>query len=169
MIPVDADFSKYKIVVAPVLYMVKDGMKEALENFVKNGGILIITFMSGIVGQSDNVYLGGYPGPLREMAGVWVEEIDALAPEQKNKAKFADGSTAACGLLCDLMHLEGAKALASYEEDFYAGMPAASKNTYGKVPHIILQPSLRKKGLQRFGSGSPGGRSFIRYPGRNRT
>ena len=35
MIPVDADFSKYKIVVAPVLYMVKDGMKEALENFVK--------------------------------------------------------------------------------------------------------------------------------------
>ena len=108
MIPVDADFSKYKIVVAPVLYMVKDGMKEALENFVKNGGILITTFMSGIVGQSDNVYLGGYPGPLREMAGVWVEEIDALAPEQKNKAKFADGSTAACGLLCDLMHLEGA-------------------------------------------------------------
>ena len=106
MIPVDADFSKYKIVVAPVLYMVKDGMKEALENFVKNGGILITTFMSGIVGQSDNVYLGGYPGPLREMAGVWVEEIDALAPEQKNKAKFADGSTAACGLLCDLMHLE---------------------------------------------------------------
>lgn len=68
---------------APVLYMVKDGMKEALENFVKNGGILITTFMSGIVGQSDNVYLGGYPGPLREMAGVWVEEIDALAPEQK--------------------------------------------------------------------------------------
>ena len=102
MIPVDADFSKYKIVVAPVLYMVKDGMKEALENFVKNGGILITTFMSGIVGQSDNVYLGGYPGPLREMAGVWVEEIDALAPEQKNKAKFADGSTAACGLLCEI-------------------------------------------------------------------
>ena len=57
MIPVDADFSKYKIVVAPVLYMVKDGMKEALENFVKNGGILITTFMSGIVGQSDNLYL----------------------------------------------------------------------------------------------------------------
>ena len=84
MIPVDADFSKYKIVVAPVLYMVKDGMKEALENFVKNGGILITTFMSGIVGQSDNVYLGGYPGPLREMAGVWVEEIDALAPEQQS-------------------------------------------------------------------------------------
>mgnify|MGYP001046875379 FL=1 len=149
MIPVDADFSKYKIVVAPVLYMVKDGMKEALENFVKNGGILITTFMSGIVGQSDNVYLGGYPGPLREMAGVWVEEIDALAPEQKNKAKFADGSTAACGLLCDLMHLECAKALASYEEDFYAGMPAASKNTYGKGTTYYIATRFEEEGLAK--------------------
>ena len=149
MIPVDADFSKYKIVVAPVLYMVKDGMKEALENFVKNGGILITTFMSGIVGQSDNVYLGGYPGPLREMAGVWVEEIDALAPEQKNKAKFADGSTAACGLLCDLMHLEGAEALASYEEDFYAGMPAASKNTYGKGTTYYIATQFEEEGLAK--------------------
>lgn len=149
MIPVDADFSKYKIVVAPVLYMVKDGMKEALENFVKNGGILITTFMSGIVGQSDNVYLGGYPGPLREMAGVWVEEIDALAPEQKNKAKFADGSTAACGLLCDLMHLEGAKSLASYEEDFYAGMPAASKNTYGKGTTYYIATRFEEEGLAK--------------------
>lgn len=149
MIPVDADFSKYKIVVAPVLYMVKDGMKEALENFVKNGGILITTFMSGIVGQSDNVYLGGYPGPLREMAGVWVEEIDALAPEQKNKAKFADGSTAACGLSCDLMHLEGAKALASYEEDFYAGMPAASKNTYGKGTTYYIATQFEEEGLAK--------------------
>lgn len=149
MIPVDADFSKYKIVVAPVLYMVKDGMKEALENFVKNGGILITTFMSGIVGQSDNVYLGGYPGPLREMAGVWVEEIDALAPEQKNKAKFADGSTAECGLLCDLMHLEGAKALASYEEDFYAGMPAASKNTYGKGTTYYIATQFEEEGIAK--------------------
>lgn len=149
MISVDADFSKYKIVVAPVLYMVKDGMKEALENFVKNGGILITTFMSGIVGQSDNVYLGGYPGPLREMAGVWVEEIDALAPEQKNKAKFADGSTAACSLLCDLMHLEGAKALASYEEDFYAGMPAASKNTYGKGTTYYIATQFEEEGLAK--------------------
>ena len=83
MIPVDADFSKYKIVVAPVLYMVKDGMKEALENFVKNGGILITTFMSGIVGQSDNVYLGGYPGPLREMAGYGLRRLMPLHRNRK--------------------------------------------------------------------------------------
>ena len=49
--------------------------KEALESFVKNGGILITTYMSGIVDQSDNVHLGGYPGPLRDMAGVWWKKL----------------------------------------------------------------------------------------------
>ena len=32
MIPVDADFNRYQIIVAPVLYMVKEDMKESLEN-----------------------------------------------------------------------------------------------------------------------------------------
>ena len=149
MIPFDADFSKYKMVVAPVLYMVKDGMKEALENYVKNGGILITTFMSGIVGQSDNVYLGGYPGPLRDLAGVWVEEIDALAPEQKNQVVFTDGSTAECGLLCDLMHLEGAQALASYTRDFYEGMPAAAKKQYGNGSTYYIATQMEEAGLAK--------------------
>ena len=110
MIPFDADFSRYKVVVAPVLYMVKEGMAEALTEYVKNGGILITTFMSGIVDQSDNVHLGGYPGPLKEIAGVWVEEIDALAPEQANAVIFSDGTEAACGLLCDLCIWKGRSA-----------------------------------------------------------
>ena len=149
MIPVDADFSQYKMVVAPVLYMVKEGMKEALESFVKNGGILITTYMSGIVDQSDNVHLGGYPGPLRDMAGVWVEEIDALAPEQVNEVKFTDGTTASCNLLCDLLHLEGAKALATYQKDFYADMPAVTRNTFGKGATYYVGTQMDDAGLAK--------------------
>lgn len=149
MIPVDADFSQYKMVVAPVLYMVKEGMKEALESFVKNGGILITTYMSGIVDQSDNVHLGGYPGPLRDMAGVWVEEIDALAPEQVNEVKFTDGTTASCNLLCDLLHLEGAEALATYQKDFYADMPAVTRNTFGKGATYYVGTQMDDAGLAK--------------------
>ena len=149
MIPVDADFSKYKIVVAPVLYMVKEGMKEALTKFVKNGGILITTFMSGLVDESDNVHLGGYPGPLRELAGVWVEEIDALAPEQTNTITFTDGTRMTCNLLCDLMHLEGAQLLASYDENFYAGMPAITKNTFGKGCTYYIGTNMGQEGIDK--------------------
>ena len=149
MIPVDADFSNYKVIVAPVLYMVKEGMKEALEAFVKNGRILIITYMSGIVDQSDNVHLGGYPGPLRDMAGVWAEEIDALAPEQVNEVKFTDGTTASCNLLCDLLHLEGAEALATYQKDFYADMPAVTRNTFGKGATYYVGTQMDDAGLAK--------------------
>lgn len=149
MIPVDADFSKYKIVVAPVLYMVKQGMKEALTKFVENGGILITTFMSGLVNESDNVHLGGYPGPLRELAGVWVEEIDALAPEQTNTITFTDGTRMSCNLLCDLMHLEGAQLLASYDENFYAGMPAITKNTFGKGCTYYIGTNMGQEGIDK--------------------
>ena len=149
MIPVDADFSKYKIVVAPVLYMVKAGMKEALTKFVEKGGILITTFMSGLVDESDNVHLGGYPGPLRELAGVWVEEIDALAPEQTNTITFTDGTKMTCNLLCDLMHLEGAQVLASYDENFYAGMPAITKNQYGKGFTYYIGTNMDQEGIDK--------------------
>ena len=149
MIPVDGDFSKYKIVVAPVLYMVKEGMKEALTEFVKNGGILITTFMSGLVNESDNVHLGGYPGPLRELAGVWVEEIDALAPEQTNTVTFADGTKITCNLLCDLMHLESAECLAKYEENFYAGMTAVARNQFGKGCTYYLGTNMNQEGIAK--------------------
>lgn len=102
--------------------------------------------MSGIVDQSDNVYLGGYPGPLRKMAGLWVEEIDALAPEQKNAVKMNDGASYSCNLVCERIHLEGAESLGVYEEDFYRGEPAAARNTFGKGRVYYLGTQLEKAG-----------------------
>ncbi len=131
MIPTDAHFTKYKLVVAPVLYMVKEGVAEALEQYVRGGGLLVTSFMSGIAGPSDNVYLGGYPGPLRKLCGIWVEEIDALAPGSRNTVRFADGKEYTCSLLCDILHLEGAQCLASYASDFYAGTPAVTVHDFG--------------------------------------
>lgn len=132
LVPVDADLSKYKLVAAPVLYMIKEGMQERLTDFVMQGGALLTTYMSGIVDQSDNVHLGGYPGPLRELAGIWVEEIDALAPEQSNGVSLVNEElTGTSILVSDLIHLENAEALAHYTSNFYAGMPAVTKNTFG--------------------------------------
>lgn len=147
MIPFDADFKKYKMVVAPVLYMVKEGMAQQLEAFVESGGTFVTTYMSGIAGPSDNVYLGGYPGPLRRLAGVWVEEIDALAPEQHNEVLMGTGEKYTCSLVCDLMHLEGAQCLGTYGADFYKGMPAAARNCYGKGFAYYVGTHMEESGL----------------------
>jgi beta-galactosidase len=142
MIPVDADFSRYSAVIAPMLYMVKESMQSELEAYVQAGGILVTGFMSGIVNESDNVHLGGYPGPLRQLAGIWAEEIDALMPEQTNVLCFTDGTKGTCSMLCDIIHLEGAVSVADYGSDFYAGSPAITRNSFGKgtVFYVGTQP-----------------------------
>ncbi|MDF2921398.1 MAG: beta-galactosidase [Paenibacillaceae bacterium] len=131
------DFTGYKLVVAPVLYMLKPGVAERAKEFVRNGGVFVTTFFSGIVNENDLVTLGGYPGELRELLGVWVEETDSLPPEMKNRIVMKEPLGAVqgeyeCGMLCDLLHVETAEPLAVYGEDFYAGMPVLTRNRYGE-------------------------------------
>lgn len=137
IISVDTDMSKYDIVLAPVLYMVKPGFATKLEKYVEAGGTFLTTFFSGIVNENDLVTTGGYPGELRKLLGIWVEEIDALLPEQKNrivlKETYGDlQGEYGCGMLCDLLHSEGAEVIAEYGDDFYKGMPVVTRNTFGQ-------------------------------------
>jgi beta-galactosidase len=106
------------------------------------------------VNQNDLVTLGGYPGELRKLLGIWVEEIDALLPDQKNSIvmKKAVGNLAGsfdCGLLCDLLHAEGADVLAEFGTDFYKGMPCLTRNRAGKGFAWYLATAPDKKFLFR--------------------
>jgi len=132
-----ADLSRYDLVIAPVLYMVRPGVADNLKAFVRRGGTLVTTFFSGIVDENDLVAMGGYPGELRDLVGVWAEEIDALLPGESNRIVVSQPvgrvkGEYRCELLCDLIHLEGARALAVYGDDFYAGRPALTVNAYGQ-------------------------------------
>ncbi len=137
LIGVDTPLDGYEIVLAPVLYMVKPGYADRLKAFVERGGTFLTTFFSGIVNETDLVSLGGYPGELRPLLGIWAEEIDALFPHMSNQIVMnqpLEGmkETYNCGLLCDLIHSEGAEVLAVYGSDFYQGMPALTRNRYGQ-------------------------------------
>ncbi|MGP4041440.1 beta-galactosidase [Gracilibacillus sp. D59] len=147
MISVEEDLSKYDMVIAPVLYMVKEGHADRLKQFVKDGGTFVTTFFSGIVNENDLVTLGGYPGELRELVGVWAEEIDALEPSHTNEILMNNtvGSLSGeykCNLLFDLIHAESAEVLATYDSDFYKGMPVLTKNNYGngKAYYVASSP-----------------------------
>lgn len=131
IISVKDDLSGYSLVVAPLLYMVKSGHDEKLRSFVQNGGRFLTTFFSGYVDEHDLVTTGGYPGRLRDILGIWVEEEDALPEDAANSFTYK-GVTYPAVLLCDLLHTEGAEALCFYEKDFYAGMPVLTRNRFGK-------------------------------------
>ena len=149
ILKVTANYSKYKIIVAPLLYMMKENVAEKLEQFVGEGGTLIVTYMSGMVDENDKCVFGAYPGKLRKLTGIWVEETDALYPDEENRMivknfESANG-TYNCGFLCDQIHLETAEALAVYGKDFYQGKPCLTKNNYqkGRVYYLGTCPEMR--------------------------
>jgi beta-galactosidase len=128
-----ADFSRYKLLIAPMLYMLKPGVAEKIEQFVAAGGTFVTTYFSGIVDETDLCFLTGFPGPLRKLMGIWSEETDALYDDEK--VKVTDAKTRKSydgGWLCDIVHLEGAEAVALYASEFYAGSPAVTVNRFGK-------------------------------------
>jgi beta-galactosidase len=136
-IPVDfvrpeADLTGYKVVLVPNLYLVRDGVAERFEQFVSSGGTLIMSFFSGIVDEHDHIRLGGYPAPFRRMLGVRVEEFDPYVPGQHNTLLDVQGQRYTCDLWSDVMELEGAEALATFGEDFYAGRPAITRHAFGQ-------------------------------------
>lgn len=131
IVGVEDDLSGYSLVIAPLLYMVKGDYDRKLKEYVRNGGTFVTGFFSGIADEHDLVTVGGYPGKLRELMGIWVEEIDGL-PEGKENEFSYNGKTYPARLLCDIMHLEGAKELGTYRTDFYRDTPVITKNQYGK-------------------------------------
>ena len=85
-----------------------------------------------MVDEYDLCYLGGFPGAgLREVFGIWNEEIDTLFPDESNTVITEDGKEYKAVDYCELIHAETAKVIASYNCDFYSGMPAATVNSYG--------------------------------------
>ncbi|MEZ0536706.1 beta-galactosidase [Caldicellulosiruptoraceae bacterium PP1] len=143
-----SDLSKYSLIVAPLLYMMNEDISKKIEQYVASGGYLITTYLSGLVDENDLIVLGGYPGWLRKILGIWVEEIDSLYPDMKNSIIVNNPSLDfngefECSTICDVINLEGANVLATYGKDFYKNTPAVTENTFGngKAVYIGTKPS----------------------------
>jgi beta-galactosidase len=176
-IPVDVidstgDLSPYKLVIAPMLYMLHANIADRLCEFVRNGGTVVVTYLTGIVDETDLCFLADAPGPLRTLFGIWREEQDVLHEGQHGLLQPVDGNLPGlsgpyhCYQYADVIHTEGAQVLAEYGSDFYQGQPALTVNRYGSgeayyiasrnddafltdfygglVRHLALKPALAR-------------------------
>ena len=138
IINMEQSLDSYKLVVAPMLYMFRSGIETKLRTFVENGGILIMTYWSGIVNETDLCYLEGTPHSLLDVFGLRSKEIDGLYEWEENSLipipenSLQLHTSYKCKNLCDLVQLNGATPLMNYGSDFYQGTPALTVNQYGK-------------------------------------
>lgn len=140
----------YKLVVAPMVYMLRPGFAGRLKAFVENGGTAVMTYCSAIVDETNLCFLGGMPGDgLREVFGVWEEETQGYFPGESvgiqasaGNALGLDGSYKAVDT-CSVIHAESAEVLATFTGDYFAGSPAATMKRHGKGRAIYLAARTR--------------------------
>ena len=133
-------FTPYKMIVAPMLYLLKDGVAGKMETFVKSGGTLVLTYLSAYTDASNRCFSGGNPGGhfLRDLFGIWNEDIDGLTPEVQQTIRYKDKDWQVSGF-AEYLHAEGAEVIGTYGSEFYAGSPAVTVKRYagnGKAVYI---------------------------------
>lgn len=138
VISLEKDISKYDLIIAPMLYMLRSGMSEKIEEFVSQGGNFVTTYWSGVVDEHDLCFTNGFPGPLQRVLGIWTEEIDTLYGNESNQVTFTNnndltiqGSFKAYDY-CEVIHPTTAKTIAMYDKSYYASKPAVTVNDFGQ-------------------------------------
>ncbi|MFI6506734.1 beta-galactosidase [Streptosporangium sp. NPDC050855] len=165
-----ADLSAYPLVLVPALYLVSDADAGNLRRYVADGGTLVVSYLSGVADEHARVRLGGYPGALRDLLGIRVEEFHPLPPDvaltlsapdapdalnapddpdvpDDHTATFPGPRGETGTFWSEHVHLEGAEALAVYTGPHASGtpldgQPAITRHSHGSGTALYVSTRL---------------------------
>ena len=152
---------KYKVIYMPAYVMVSDEIKARLENYVANGGTLVLTYRSGIKDLNNNMETSTLPAKLRNLAGITVQEFDSSPIE----VAISDGLGKST-LWRDILDVETAKTIATYDSEYYAGTPAITVNSYGKGKVWYIGCDLEENAISKLVKiiSDEAGAEYINHP-----
>ncbi|MFW6287023.1 MAG: beta-galactosidase [Candidatus Sumerlaeota bacterium] len=148
-----ADWSDYKLVVAPMAYMIDEAGAEKIKEFVRGGGTLLATYYLASVNETGLCHIDSAPGlGLDQLFGVWAEEFDLLRP-----GTVSAGSSVAenSGLseqfeiqfINGHLHARDAEVLAVWEEGLFAERPLLTRRKEGEGSAWYLGSCVDSSGL----------------------
>ena len=149
LIPEEADFSRYRLLIVPLLFLMKPGIADRLRGYAANGGTLVLTMRSGVKDEHDLALSdGSLPCGLTDLCGAQVTEYDSLL--QTEGAVRWGGESYPCRLWCDVLETTTAETLAVYDSEFYAGTPAITRNRFGKGTVYYVATQMTDGLAERF-------------------
>jgi len=158
--PETKDFSVYKVLIVPALYISDDALLERISDYVKNGGHVVMTFKSGFANENSAVRWVRAPGPLREAAGFSYQEFSNLEKPLALKGDpYHAGAENKVSYWAEFLMPEHAKALAYYDHPFFGKWPAITENQFGSGTLLYegtylsdaLQKAILKHALEAAG------------------
>jgi beta-galactosidase len=134
MIRPTEDFSHYKVILAPDLYILPDSVATALNEFVKNGGVLLADCRTGVKDETSLCHDRTLPGLLSKALGITIEEYEALSGDMEYPVI---GMRAVAGRFsarhyADWVTADSAEVLAGFETWHMKKFAALTRNRFGK-------------------------------------
>ena len=119
-----ADISKYEAIVCSALYCVSEALLKRLDDFVKNGGILIGGFRSFVADRKVSVYKETLPAGLTECFGIHYDEFTHTLNMKVGGREVK--------YVAELITIDSATELYPYEHRYWDRYSAVTCNEYGK-------------------------------------
>ena len=153
VVPVRGAWDGYEMVVLPSVYLLSEETTRRVRDYVVGGGRLVVTYYTGISDEKDHVWLGGYPGSIRDVVGVRVEEFMPMGNDFTGVPDHLDLSNGAVAHdIADVIGSvdESATVLATFKDNPLTGMdgvPAIVANTFGEGRSVYVGARLGREGL----------------------
>ncbi|TKC91211.1 beta-galactosidase [Trinickia terrae] len=121
----------YKLVIAPMLYLIDEAMALTLKQYVDNGGTLVLTTRSGVKNMNNVCLPDRLPNLLTELAGVYVDEYDPVGKDVQTLS-LDTGEALSSGQWCDILTPVTAETVATYSSEYFSGASAITRNAHAK-------------------------------------
>ena len=153
VVPVSSNWDDYEMVVLPSVYLLSEETTRRVRDYVVGGGRLVVTYYTGISDEKDHVWLGGYPGSIRDVVGVRVEEFMPMGddfPGVPDRLELSNG-TVAHDIADVIGSVDGsATVLETFKDDPWTGMdgaPAIVAHTFGEGRSVYVGARLGRDGI----------------------
>ena len=153
VVPVRGAWDDYEMVVLPSVYLLSEETTRRVRDYVVGGGRLVVTYYTGISDEKDHVWLGGYPGSIRDVVGVRVEEFMPMGDDftgVPDRLELSNGAVAHD--IADVIgSVDGtATVLETFKDDPWTGMdgaPAIVAHTFGEGRSVYVGARLGRDGI----------------------
>lgn len=145
------DLSRYKVVFAPLLYVLSPKQAQQIEAYVRGGGTFVGSYRLGVKDERSQIVGTPLPGLLRGVMGVTVEDYVPIYWQKQGVAfkSMFQGPDATCDLWADVLKPETAEILATYTMGEHAGKPAITSNAVGKGKAFYVGAHMDAASLAR--------------------
>ena len=142
LVPPDADFDRYRLLLTPCLQVLPDALAERLEAFVRAGGVLLADTRFGVKDEHNRCHPRTLPGKLAKVFGIVIPEYDAIGGNDWHRdpaeTAFPLAATAAfpgdytCHRHVDWIEAKGAEVLLRHTAWHLQGHAALTRHRCGQ-------------------------------------